>query len=82
MDVVTALNTQVKPALADTFGMGMANMIILQSSQKVGVSMMGLDDAAYAKLVDAIVSDERVLQMLGEAGAQSKKDMWAALVGA
>ena len=56
MDVVTALNTHVKQALADTFGMSMANMIILQSSQKAGVSMMGLDDAGYMKLLDAIAS--------------------------
>lgn len=80
MDVVTAINTHVKQGLADTFGMTMANMIILQSSQKAGVGMMGLDKAGYAKLVDAIASDERVVQMLGQAGAQAKRDMWAALV--
>lgn len=81
MDVVSALNTQVKAALADTFGMTMANMIMLQSSQKAGVSMMGLDNAGYAKLVDAIAADERVVQMLGQDGAQAKKQAWAALVG-
>jgi len=80
MDVVSALNTQVKPALADTFGMTMANMIMLQSSQKAGVSMMGLDNDGFAKLVDAIAADERVVQMLGQDGAQAKKQAWAALV--
>ena len=80
MDVVTAINTQVKPGLADTFGMTMANMIILQCSQKAGVAMMGLDSAGYAKLIDAIASDERVVQMLGQAGAQAKRTVWAALI--
>ena len=81
MDVVTALNTHVKQALADTFGMTMANMIILQSSQKVGVSMMGLDNTGYLKLLDAITADDRVLQLLGVAGASSKKDTWSQLLG-
>jgi len=81
MDVVTAINTQVKSALADTFGMTMANMVILQSSQKAGVSMMGLDTVGYAKLIDAIAADDRVVQMLGQDGAQTKKQTWAALVG-
>ena len=80
MDVVTALNTQVKQTLADTFGMSMANMIMLQCSQKAGVSMMGLDASGYGKLVEAIVSDDRVVQMLGQDGAQAKKGTWAALV--
>lgn len=80
MDVVTAINTHVKQGLADTFGMTMANMIVLQCSQKVGVGMMGLDSAGYMRLIDAIASDERVVQMLGQAGAQAKRTMWAALV--
>lgn len=80
MDVVTALNTHVKQALADTFGMSMTNMIILQCSQKAGVTVMGMDSAGFAKLIDAIASDERVVQMLGQAGAQSKRDAWAGLV--
>jgi len=81
MDVVTALNTHVKQALSDTFGMSMTNMIILQCSQKAGVAVMGIDGAGYAKLIDAIASDERVVQMLGQAGAQSKRETWASLVG-
>jgi len=81
MDVVTALNTHVKQALADTFGMSMTNMIILQCSQKAGVTVMGMDNAGYAKLIDAIASDDRVVQMLGQAGAQAKRDAWAGLVG-
>ena len=81
MDVVTALNTHVKQALSDTFGMSMTNMIILQSSQKAGVAVMGMDSAGYAKLIEAIASDERVVQMLGQAGAQAKKTTWASLVG-
>ena len=80
MDVVTALNSQVKPGLAETFGIAMANMIILQSSQKAGVSMMGLDNSGYAKLIDAIASDDRVTQMLGRAGAQAKRDTWTSAV--
>ena len=81
MDVVTALNTHVKQALADTFGMSMTNMIILQCSQKAGVAVMGMDSVGYAKLIDAIASDERVVQMLGQAGALAKRDAWASLVG-
>jgi len=80
MDVVTALNTHVKQTLSDTFGISMTNMIILQCSQKAGVSVMGIDQAGYAKLIEAIASDERVVQMLGQAGAQSKKESWASLV--
>jgi len=80
MDVVTALNTHVKQALTDTFGMSMTNMIILQCSQKAGVAVMGMDSAGYAKLIDAIASDERVVQMLGQAGAQAKKAAWAGLI--
>jgi len=80
MDIVTALNTQVKPGLSDTFGIAMANMIILQSSQKAGVSMMGLDNTGYLKLVNAIASDERVVQLLGRAGAQTKRDMWSSII--
>jgi hypothetical protein len=80
MDIVTALNSQVKPGLSDTFGIAMANMIILQCSQKAGVSMMGLDSAGYLKLVNAIVSDDRVVQMLGRAGAQAKRDAWSSAV--
>ena len=80
MDIVTALNTQVKPGLSDTFGIAMANMIILQSSQKAGVSMMGLDNTVYLKLVNAIASDERVVQLLGRAGAQTKRDMWSSII--
>ena len=80
MDVVTALNTHVKQALADTFGMSMTNMIILQCSQRAGVTVMGIDSAGYAKLIDAIASDERVVQMLGQAGAQARKDTWVNLL--
>lgn len=80
MDVVTALNTHVKQALADTFGMSMTNMIILQCSQRAGVTVMGIDSTGYAKLIDAIASDERVVQMLGQAGAQARKDTWVNLL--
>lgn len=80
MDVVTALNSHVKQSLADVFGMSMTNMIILQCSQKAGVAVMGMDREAYAKLVDAIASDERVVQMLGQDGARAKREAWEALV--
>jgi hypothetical protein len=80
MDVVTALNTHVKPNLADQFGIALANMIILQSSQKAGVSVMGLDKTGYAKLIGAIAADDRVTKMLGQAGAESKRAAWGALV--
>ena len=80
MDVVTAINTHVKQALADTFGMTMANMIVLQCSQKAGVAMMGLDSDGYQKLINAIASDDRVIQMLGQAGTQAKRETWTALV--
>lgn len=80
MDVVTALNAHVKQALTDMFGVSMTNMIILQCSQKAGVAVMGMDGAGYAKLIDAIASDERVVQMLGQAGAQAKKATWAGLI--
>jgi hypothetical protein len=42
--------------------------------------MMGLDSAGYLKLVNAIVSDDRVVQMLGRAGAQAKRDAWSSAV--
>jgi len=80
MDIVTALNSHVKQSLADVFGMSMTNMIILQCSQKAGVTVMGMDAEAYKKLVDTIASDERVVQMLGRDGARAKRDAWLALV--
>ena len=80
MDVVTALNSHVKPNLADVFGVGMANMIILQSSQKAGISVIGLNKDGYAKLIEAIAADERVTKMLGRSGAETKRNSWIVLV--
>lgn len=80
MDPVAALNTRVKRELADTFGMAMASMIILQCSQSAEVSTTEMEAAGYRKLIAAIAFDPRVTQMFGQAGADSKKEMWLGLV--
>lgn len=80
MNVVTALETIVKPKLDDSFGRGIAMLIILNASRMANITLVEMDTNDYCQLVENICTDHRVVKMWGEAGCRKQLDSWLSLI--
>ncbi len=80
MNVVTALETVVKPKLDDSFGRGIAMLIILNASREGNLTLIELDKDSYCTLIEKICCDPRVVKMWGEDGCKKQYETWLGLV--
>ncbi len=80
MDVITAIETAVKPKLEDSFGKGMAMLIMMRATASTEVPMFGLRPQHFRTLVQAICEDERVREVWGSARCRAQLDEWERIV--
>ncbi len=80
MNIVAALETVVKPKLDDSFGRGIAMLIILNASRNSQITLVEMNKDEYSILIENICSDERVRKMWGEAGCKKQMEAWISLV--
>ncbi|RJQ55977.1 MAG: hypothetical protein C4521_01260 [Actinobacteria bacterium] len=80
MDVVTAIETAVKPKLEDSFGKETAMLIIMRAAASSEIPMVGLRPQHFRSLCEAICADERVRGTWGEAGSVAQLEEWNGLV--
>lgn len=80
MDTKVAMDQHVRRRLEDTFGKVVATLIVVSATTSAGVPTMDLTVDQYRALCRAICSDDRVVGMLGEAGARSQLADWERLV--
>ncbi len=80
MDPMVALDTAVKAILEDTFGKGIAMLIVANASNDAHTPVFGLSKDDYRRLVEAICCDPRVQQTWGEAGTKAQMEEWMKLV--
>ena len=75
-----ALNHIVSRQLVEAFGKGLGARIIFAARDASGAPVVGLNNEAYAALVEAIAKDDRVRQMWGDFGSRSRLSEWKRLV--
>lgn len=80
MDPLVALDAAVKAKLEDTFGKGIAMLIVANASNDAHIPVFGLSKDDYMKLVKIICNDPRVREMWGEAGAKNQFEEWMRLL--
>lgn len=81
MEIQTAIQQHVRQRLEDAFGKAMAMMIWASAMNKAGLSSsLDPDRDGYLRLIDAICSDDRCVDMWGAAGCRSTADAWRTLV--
>lgn len=80
MDIKDAINDHVLRRLEDTFGKAMTLMILASATRVAGCSTIDPDREDFLRIVEAICTDRRVIDMWGEAGSQATLAMWRALV--
>ncbi len=80
MDAMVALDMAVKTKLEDTFGKGIAMLIVANAFNAASTPIVGLDKGNYLQLIQAICCDTRVKNMWGDAGARAQQEEWAKLV--
>ena len=71
---------QLRSRLEGSFGKALAMMILVACCNSSRVSMMGISDAEFLSLAEAVGSDQRVVDMWGAAGAADAAAQWRALV--
>ena len=80
MDPMVALDTAVKARLEDTFGKGIAMLIVANASNDAHTPIFGLSKDDYRRLVEVICCDSRVKETWGEAGTKAQLEDWMRLV--
>lgn len=73
-----AVNTVIKPALINEFGVALATLVILQNGKKCDLMIANLDGEGYKRLVNAITSDYRVTKTFSQDKADIMKKEWLA----
>lgn len=71
---------QLRAKLESSFGKAMAMMILASASNQIGVSTVGMNNAEFSRLADAVCRDQRVIDMWGQAGAADAATQWRQLV--
>lgn len=79
MDVETAIDQRISPALTDSFGPSFANCLLTMATLDYVVAGGGRTQR-YRALVDSICSSERVLEEWGEERAEKQCREWKDLV--
>lgn len=79
MDYKELVDQHVRPALNDSFGAAMATMIFASASNTAGVPIMGISRPQYVALVEAVCTDQRVIDMWGSMGSADRRREWSAL---
>jgi len=75
------LKSKIKPEIESMFGSTMTNVIFTNARVKVMNEGKGLDEQGKCKLfLECIGGDEKVVGMLGAAGAKSKVIAWMSYV--
>ena len=69
----------VRHRLENTFGKALAIMIIASANIAANVPVMDLDRNDYLRLVEAVCSDQRVIDLWGVAGAADALREWSRL---
>ncbi|MDZ4169881.1 MAG: hypothetical protein U1E26_09520 [Coriobacteriia bacterium] len=71
---------QLRGRLEDSFGRGLATMIIASASNAADVSTIGIDATGFVRLAEKVSADQRVVDMWGTAGASDALAQWRQLV--
>ena len=79
MEAPNALD-QMRGRLEGSFGKAVAMMILASCCNAAGVSLVGIADDEFRRLVDVVSHDQRVVDMWGAAGAADAAVQWRALV--
>jgi len=79
VDCTSAMD-QLRGKLESSFGKAMAMMILASASNTIGASTVGISDADFLRLAEAVCSDQRVVDMWGSAGAADAATQWRQLV--
>jgi hypothetical protein len=80
MSVDEAVDQHVVQRLEDTFGKAVTMLIVASATRESGVPTSGLNANDFRKFVDAVCSDQRVVDMWGAAEAEAQRQMWCTLV--
>ena len=80
VEIRDALDLHVRKRLEDSFGKAVAMLIWASASGAAGTSMLAPDHDGYMRFVDAVCSDQRVLDMWGRSGAEHAQAEWRALI--
>lgn len=75
-----AVNTVIKPSLVGGLGIALSTLVILQAGRKCGALIANLDSDGYGQLVGVIVSDYRVVKVLGSDNAALREKEWLAAI--
>lgn len=76
LDYKSLIDAHVRQALGDSFGGAVGTMIFASASNAANVPIHELDRDGYLRLVDAVCTDQRVLDMWGEMGAADRRRQW------
>ena len=79
MDVETAIDTEIQPALTESFGPSFANCLLTMATLDY-VTAGGGRIQRYRAFVDSVCSGERVLQEWGEDRVEKQCREWKDLV--
>lgn len=78
--LASIINKKIKPILADTLGIALATLVILQNSKKLGIIVANINKDGYIKLINAITSDKRVTSNFNVKEIKAKKEKWLKLI--
>ena len=74
-----ALNHVVSKELATFFGKGLTARIIFAARDASQAPIVGLDATAYKAIIDAIGQDDRVRELWGDHGVETRVQRWKQL---
>jgi len=67
---------RMRERLDMTFGRALTQLILASASNKAGCATIGLSDDEFTRLAEAVCTDQRVVDMWGEAGANDALRTW------
>jgi hypothetical protein len=80
MEVREALEQHVRKRLEDSFGRAVGMLIWASADRVSGISSIDPDRAGYMRFVEAVCTDQRVVDMWGKSGADHTLAQWKVLV--
>jgi UDP:flavonoid glycosyltransferase YjiC (YdhE family) len=79
VDAPNALE-QLRGKLEGSFGKALSMLILASCCNVAGVSLVGITDEEFRRLVEAVGHDQRVVDMWGAAGAADAANQWRELL--
>ncbi len=79
MEYKVIIDQHIKGRLEDTFGRAVAMLIMMSATNSANTPIIDPQREDYMRFIEAVCSDQRVLDMWGHSGAQDVLGRWKAL---